>query len=159
MLCLPGSCLPGVFSWDISHASSKNCKKTLTCVIRWIVFWPDITEMVEWALKTPMTYRPSLPPLLLLLTTPPQKKKKKIIMKNFTWSSWLKALQTAAAVWVSLESLTFGPISQGFRWFKGKEKSRFRETHTRSAKKTCWYNQKSCQKVFFFGSRLHQIDF
>ena len=46
-----------------------NCEKTLTWV-RWIVFHPDITEMVDWALKnTPMsylpTYLPTYPPTYL----------------------------------------------------------------------------------------------
>ena len=42
-----------------------------------------------------------------------------------------------------------GVISQGFSWFQGKVKSRFREIHIRSAKKTCRFVKKSCQKVFF----------
>ena len=43
-----------------------------------------------------------------------------------------------------------GVISLGFRLFHGKAKSRFRETHIRSAKKACGYIQKSCQKVLFW---------
>ena len=30
-------------------------------MIRWIVFRPDITEMVDWALKKPTNYLPALP--------------------------------------------------------------------------------------------------
>ena len=42
-----------------------------------------------------------------------------------------------------------GPISLGYRWFKGKVKSRFMETHIRSAKKTCGYIKKILSKGLF----------
>ena len=50
------------------------------------------------------------------------------------------------------------PFLRDFADFREKWKSRFRETHIRSAKKTCG-TSKNLVKKSFCGSRLHQIDF
>ena len=71
------------------------------------------------------------------------------------WTWFMKKKKKSKHFWKYITSkpdrtIYRGPISQGFRWFQGKVKSCFRETNIRSAKKTCRYIQKSCQKVSVF---------